>query len=372
MRALTLWTARIVPIVVLLLAASLPAPEAESENGWWRVYFTSPGAPASRKNENSPDAAFRRLVDHSSRSIYGAFYDISDETIAARLADARRRGVDVRIVTERDNANKAPLRALVQAGIPVVTDSGPALMHHKFAVVDGAFVWTGSYNLTPNGARKNDNNAIVIYSRDLAEIFTAEFMEMHRDGVFGNRKEFGAFASFGKKYHARIGTTDINAYFSPDDNIERIILKRLAKAERSVRFMAFSFTSDPLGEELVRLHKKGVDVRGVMEKTGTNGRDSEYIKMKIEGIPVRVASGIGRMHHKVMIIDESVVITGSFNFSRGANTRNDENILIIHNEEIARTYLSEFTRLYAASGGAAPPARHRPRRRKHITHGGAP
>jgi phosphatidylserine/phosphatidylglycerophosphate/cardiolipin synthase-like enzyme len=363
MRARTFRKARIVPLLVLLLAASTPAPEGEAENGGGRGYFPSPGAPAFRKNDNSPDAAFKRLVDHASRSLYGAFYDISDETIAARLVEARRRGVDVRMVTERDNANKAPLRSLVEAGIPVVTDSGPGLMHHKFAVVDGAFVWTGSYNLTLNGARKNDNNAVAIYSPELAEIFTAEFMEMHRDGVFGNRKEFGAFASLAKKYHVRIGTTDINAYFSPDDNIERIILKRLAKAERSVRFMAFSFTSDPLGEELVRLHKKGVDVRGVLERTGTNGKDSEYVKMKIEGIPVKVISGIGRMHHKVMIIDESIVITGSFNFSRGANVRNDENILIIHNEEIARAYLSEFTRLFAANGGAARPARARPRRR---------
>ncbi|HNU91963.1 MAG TPA: phospholipase D-like domain-containing protein [Spirochaetota bacterium] len=357
MRMPTFSIARIAPLAAILLLASSPAPEGNRENGWWRVYFANPGASASRRNDNSPDAAFKRLIGHASRSVYGAFYDISDETIAARLLEAHRRGIDVRIVTERDNAQKAPLRSLVNAGIPVVTDNGPGLMHNKFAVVDGAFVWTGSYNLTLNGAMKNDNNAIAIYSPELAEIFTAEFMEMHRDGVFGNRREFGAFAALTKKYHVRIGNTDVNAYFSPDDNVERIILKRLTKARRSVRFMAFSFTSKPLGEELVRLHKNGLDVGGVMEKTGTNSRDSQFVKFKIEGIPVRIISGIGRMHHKVMIIDESIVITGSFNYSRGANLRNDENILIIHNEEIARVYMEEFTRLYESKGGAAPSGR---------------
>ncbi|MGV7929630.1 MAG: phospholipase D-like domain-containing protein [Spirochaetota bacterium] len=351
------------PLIIVLLAASSPSAEIDPPDGWWRVYFTIPGPAARGTNAStSPDAAFMRLIGHASQSFYGAFYDISDEAIAAELIKAHRRGVDVRIVTERDNAGRPALRALVTAGIPVATDSGPGLMHNKFAIADGAFVWTGSYNLTPNGARKNDNNAIAVYSPDLAEIFTMEFMEMHRDGVYANKKEFAAFGALIKKYHVKIGETDINAYFSPDDDIERILLKRLEKAEKSVRFMAFSFTSDPLGEELIRLHKKGVDVRGVMEKTGTNGKDSEYIKMKIEGVPVKLISGIGRMHHKVMIIDESIVVTGSFNFSRGANVRNDENVLIIHNEGIALAYLKEFDRLYSGDNAAARRIQHGPRR----------
>jgi phosphatidylserine/phosphatidylglycerophosphate/cardiolipin synthase-like enzyme len=243
-------------------------------------------------------------------------------------------------------------------------------MHHKFAVVDGAFVWTGSYNLTPNGARKTTTTP----SRYTPRSWRRYSRRIHGDAPrrrFRQQEGVWRLRRVRQKISRKIGNTDINAYFSPDDNIERIILKRLAKAERSVRFMAFSFTSDPLGEEMVRLHKKGVDVRGVMEKTGTNGKDSEYVKMTIEGIPVKIISGIGRMHHKVMIIDDSVVITGSFNFSRGANARNDENILIIRNEEIARAYSSEFTRLYAADGGAARPARAAPPQEIH-THGGIP
>ncbi|HSV96036.1 MAG TPA: phospholipase D-like domain-containing protein [Spirochaetota bacterium] len=371
MRTSIIRIARIAPLIAVLFAASPPPVENGQRNGWWRVYFTRPGAGA-RKAESSPDAAFMRLITHATQRFYGAFYDISDEVIAAELVKAHRRGVDVRIATERDNAGKTALRSLAEAGIPITTDSGPGLMHHKFAVADGAFVWTGSYNLTLNDARKNDNNAIAIYSAALAQIFTAEFMEMHRDGVYANKKEFGALGALAKKYHVRVGETDINAYFSPDDNIERILLKRLEKSQKSVRFMAFSFTSDPLGEELIRLHKKGVEVRGVMEKTGSNSKDSEYVKMKIEGIPVRIISGPGRMHHKVMIIDESIVVTGSYNFSRGANVRNDENILIIHNEEIARAYSSEFDRLYPPGAPPTRPVRSRPRRRTITSYGGSP
>jgi len=68
--------------------------------------------------------------------------------------------------------------------------------------------------------------------------------------------------------------------------------------------------------------------------------------MKIEGLPVRLDKNKNRMHHKVIIIDKRRVLTGSYNFSKSANKRNDENILMIDNKKIAKEYLKEFYRLY--------------------------
>ena len=68
--------------------------------------------------------------------------------------------------------------------------------------------------------------------------------------------------------------------------------------------------------------------------------------MKEAGIPVIIDTSSGTMHHKVIIIDDETVITGSYNFSKNAETRNSENLLIIKgNKEIARAYLDEFNRL---------------------------
>ena len=83
-----------------------------------------------------------------------------------------------------------------------------------------------------------------------------------------------------------------------------------------------------------------------MERDGSSTKESEYIKMKVEGISVKLDNNRYKMHHKVMIIDESIVVTGSYNFSRGANVRNDENVLIIEDAEIAGMYMKEFNRLY--------------------------
>ena len=106
----------------------------------------------------------------------------------------------MKLVTEGDTHKKrgAAMRQLEEAGIEVVADSRRGLMHNKFAVIDGAILWNGSYNATRNDGWKNNNNALAVRSPELADIYNDEFMEMFRDRVFGNRKEPGPFAELRK------------------------------------------------------------------------------------------------------------------------------------------------------------------------------
>jgi len=327
---------------VLTLFLSLSSAETRS---WWSVYFTTPGRTSAAGRLN-PEEALVRLIAGARNSFYGAFYDIDSEKISMALIEAVRRGVDVRLVTERDNADTKEVARLRKNGIHPVSDNRRGFMHNKFAVIDGNTVWTGSYNITDNGARKNNNNAICIASSDLADIFLKEFSEMHDSGIFGNRKEFMAFPFFQKKYYVKIDDSHINAYFSPEDDIERIIIKRIEKAEASIHFMAFSFTSEGIGEAMIKKFKAGVPVYGLFEKRDTRTKYSEYTKMKLEGLPVKTDRNRYAMHHKVIVIDGYRVITGSYNFSRNASRRNDENVVMIDNREIAESYLKEFQLLY--------------------------
>jgi phosphatidylserine/phosphatidylglycerophosphate/cardiolipin synthase-like enzyme len=313
---------------------------------WWRVYFTSPPGSGKPVSTETPEAALCRAIAGARKCFYGAFYAVSSERVINSLIAANSRGVDVRLVIENDNSRRPQTRRLADAGIPMVPDRNKRLMHNKFAVIDGETVWTGSYNLTENGALKDNNNAIEIRSTDLAKIYLDEFTEMFDKQVFGNRKEYGMFTALTQRYFVRIGDTPINAYFSPENDVERILLNRVRKARHSVHFMAYSFTSNPLGEEMIMLHRKGIIVKGVMEKSGSDSRDSEYVKMKIEGLPVKLDSNRHAMHHKVIIIDEETVITGSYNFSKNASRNNDENVLVIENRDIAAEYMKEFHRLY--------------------------
>jgi len=323
-------------------------PASQEHDAWWNIYFTAPGAGRSGDNGRNPESGLVALIREAKTSVHGAFYEVSAPAVVTALCAARKRGVDVKLVTEGDTYKKrgAVKRQLEDAGIEVVADSRRGLMHDKFAVIDGAILWNGSYNATRNDGWKNNNNALDVRSAELADIYHEEFMEMFRDQIFGNRMEPGPFAELRKRYYVKVGETDINAYFSPEDNIERIIIKRIGKAKKSIHFMAFSFTSDGIGEAMIERSKKGVAVSGIFERRGTRGGYSEYTKMKLEGLQVRLDRNRGAMHHKVIIIDGERVIMGSYNYSRNANRYNDENIMIIDNREIAGRYLAEFKRLW--------------------------
>jgi len=325
--------------LLILLLIFIPLYSFNSEK-WYTLYFTKPGYSSS----NCPRKGFIETIKKAKTSISGAFYDLSDWVIAKELINAKKRGVNINLVSESDNIHRKAIRNLIKAGITVKGDNKKGLMHHKFAIIDKKILWTGSYNLTYNGYKKNNNNAIKIISPELSALYLKEFNEMFYNNTFQNRYEREPLSYF-KRYHVNIRRTKIHVYFSPEDNIEKVMLKKIQKAKKSIYFMAFSFTSNKIGEAMIKKYKNGTTVKGIFESHGTKQRYSEYIKMKLEGLQVRVDKNRYLMHHKVIIIDDKTVILGSYNFSKNANKKNDENILIIKNKNIAVKYLREFNSL---------------------------
>ena len=316
----------------------------QAQGNWWSVYFTSP-----KGNTIALNAAIKAMVsiiDKSQKYIHGAFFDIRSDEITDAFIRAHKRGVKVKLVTDNDYYSRPQVNKIIAAGINVVPDVGKSLMHNKFMIVDGESVWTGSMNITDNCLYKNSNNSIHIRSSQLADIFDNEFYQMYELKLFSNKKTLKPFKNLTNKYYVKIGDTNINAYFAPKNNIEDIIIGRINKAKKSVHFMAFSFTSGPIAEAMIKKHKNGVKVEGIFERRGSGSEHSQYTKMKVEGLAVKVDSSSSSLHHKVIIIDGERLITGSYNFSKNAARRNDENVLMIDNKDICAEYLKEFYRLY--------------------------
>jgi phosphatidylserine/phosphatidylglycerophosphate/cardiolipin synthase-like enzyme len=145
----------------------------------------------------------------------------------------------------------------------------------------------------------------------------------------------------------RADETLIEVYFSPDDGVADRLYEILSDAEESIYFMAFSFTTDEFGEIIREQAENGLTVAGVMEEEQVKSNiGTEYDPFKQAELDVFTDGNEGQMHHKTMIIDGSIVITGSYNFSRSAEIRNDENLVIIYNEKIADFYMQEFQRVY--------------------------
>ncbi|MCX7679478.1 MAG: phospholipase D-like domain-containing protein [Spirochaetes bacterium] len=326
-------------VVYLLFTYGLPFVAIAQDRSAVQIFFN-----ASNKKSSSIESDFIRFIRSAQKSFDGAFYDISSGKVADCLIELHRKGVKVRLVMESDSQYRKAVQKMMQSGIMIVFDTSPGLMHHKFAVVDGDAVWTGSYNPV-SGAASHDNNAVLIRSRQLAARFLEEFNDMYERQLFGRARRGRPFERFGALFPISVDGIRINAFFSPRHRIERIIEDVIHNARSRIHFLAFSFTSNSIADAMIDRIRKGITIEGIMEERGVGSEFSEYMKFRVEGINVLLRRGRGVMHHKVIIIDGRIIVTGSFNFSRGADAINDENILIIESEEIAQKFLAEFYRI---------------------------
>lgn len=327
-----------------LPAAPPPGPAAGS--AWYQVYFTSPKYPdKSADHRGGIDENLATFLRTAKTSIDMAIYQLDSVLVTQALLDAQRRGVRVRVVTDidtlEDKNDSASFLQLDEAGIKVIGGNPNGIMHNKFVVVDGAAVWTGSWNFTENDTYRYNNNAILIQSPELAKNYTATFEKMFDDNRFGASRKPG-----GTSPKLSIGGIPVENYFAPEDKVSSKIAARLLTAKSSIDFMAYSFTDDTLGQAIMERARAGVRVRGVFEKTGSETQYSEYGKMRKSGLDVWQDGNPYLMHHKVFIIDEKLVIFGSYNFSDNADTDNDENLLIVDDAGLAQAFEGEFGRVY--------------------------
>jgi phosphatidylserine/phosphatidylglycerophosphate/cardiolipin synthase-like enzyme len=271
-----------------------------------------------------------------------AAYSLTLWSIRDALIHAHQRGVVVRIVMESDNMDTQEVQRIQEAGIPLIADQRESLMHNKFIVIDRSEVWTGSMNYTTSGAYRDNNNLICIHSTRVAEDFTTEFNEMFEENLFGP-DTFTATPNPA----LTIDGTPVEIYFSPDDGVAAQLLSLLQAAKESIYFMAYSFTANDLGDAIVQKAAEGLTVAGVMDADQINSNQgTEYDAFKQAGLDLRLDGNPGAMHHKVFIIDHTIVVTGSYNFTNSAETRNDENVVIIHNANVASQYMTEFQHVY--------------------------
>ena len=111
--------------------------------------------------------------------------------------------------------------------------------------------------------------------------------------------------------------------------------------------MSFSFTNEEIADALIIRGGGDLDARGIFDSSQSSGKYSQFKRLQEFGIDVKKDSNKYKMHHKVFVIDNETVVTGSFNPTLSADAKNDENLLIIHDKKIADAFLKEFDSLWA-------------------------
>lgn len=307
-----------------------------------------------KKCSNEVCMEFVSLVNNAKDSIDIALYGWTTiPEVKQSLSNALSRGVKIRIVydtktkgenyypdTEELVKNFTLTRSDKIDGNSLLTN---ALMHNKFAIFDGEKVFTGSMNFSETGfSGFNQNSIVIINSKSVAQIYKNEFEQMF-SGKFHTLKT--------KTKNQNIILSDgtkITIFFSPQDKgITNTVIPLVNSAKNEIYIPAFLITHKGLTNALLNAHKRGVTVRLIIDATNTNTRNSTLTTLRANGISVKVENYAGKMHSKVIIIDEKYVITGSTNFSNSGENKNDENMIIIENQKIAKFYADFFEYLWS-------------------------
>ncbi|TXH38763.1 MAG: phospholipase D family protein [Rhodospirillaceae bacterium] len=144
-------------------------------------------------------------------------------------------------------------------------------------------------------------------------------------------------------------TQAITPCFTPGGACTQLIVNAISSAKHDIRVQAYSFTSAPIAKALADAHRRGVDVKVILDKSQATAKYTGATYLQNAGVPVAIDYKVAIAHNKVMVIDGSTVITGSFNFTKAAQERNAENLLVIRDAELARQYLANWQSRAAVS-----------------------
>lgn len=132
---------------------------------------------------------------------------------------------------------------------------------------------------------------------------------------------------------------DLQTCFTPGARCAQMLISAITKAKKTIDVQAYSFTSKSIATALVEAQKRGVKVTVVLDAGSAKGTSAQTQTLKDGGVTVLLDSEHAIAHNKVMVMDDAVTVTGSYNFTASAENKNAENLNIIYDESTAKAYL---------------------------------
>jgi cardiolipin hydrolase len=141
-----------------------------------------------------------------------------------------------------------------------------------------------------------------------------------------------------------------SAYFSPGEDCLHRIRRLVGEAQRSLDICVFTITDNRIVRKLVDAHERGITIRIISDDRKSEDLGSDMEELGKLGIPCRYDRTKAHMHHKFAVADTSLVLTGSYNWTRSASTENNENIVVSNNVKLVGSFGREFDRMWKSLG----------------------
>ena len=343
--------------------------------GWMKAYFTSnvdvsfASGPSAISLGTKVEDTLIAYINRAGYTIDMAMYNFTLDRIPYALNQAVQRGVKVRIVYNSNTSNTSMqwVPSIPKLASPDGSDYG--IMHNKFFVFDAgssnpadAIVWTGSTNMTGQQLSSDANNVIIINDQSLAKAYTLEFEEMWGSQDMtpsAANARFGPYKKDNTPHQFIIGGKDVESYFSPSDGVNDRIIESIGSASSNVDAAVFIITRTDIANAIQDRVNAGVEVNMIIDSE-SDLTNYPAVANVLHGLGTHFTSDkytSGLEHNKYVLIDrkdassDPQVLTGSHNWSTSADTRNDENTLVIHDAGLVNLYFQEFASRFMRNGG---------------------
>ena len=336
----------------------IPVQEMSDDFGKIKIFYTDFTTKLTQDNSCSTALCKELLtrINQAQTSIDIAVYGYrSIPEIETALQAAISRGVKVRLVYDLDKKGESiyedttTLASLIPHSVSDYTSQQGIkssytniIMHNKFYIFDDSAVITGSANLSPSDMSGfNTNSAVAVDSSQIAGIYKKEFEQMFNNKFHTQKSPIGGGDNI------KIGTSIVSVYFSPQDKITvNYILPLIRSAKKYIYIPAFLITDKWMADELVAAKKRNVDVKIILDALNAHSKYSQIKYLRSNDIEVKAENYAGKLHSKMIIIDDETTVLGSMNFSKSGQNYNDENVLIIKDNAITAAYRKFFEYLW--------------------------
>ncbi len=292
----------------------------------------------------------KQEIDNAQNSIDFAVYGINNQPqILNSLINAQKRGVKIRRVYDysdkkyyEDNDKLDKIIKTFKTDELYDKTNEAALMHNKYFIFDNTKVFTGSSNISSTDLSGfNSNYTVLINSKAVANAYKQDFEQMY-NGIFHKSKKSSKCGFIQINPNIRI-----KPLFSPQDNIiNSEIIPLINNARKYIYMPVFFITNKKIEEALILAHSRNVEIKVINDATNSHTKYTVHKNLRKAGIKVKTENYAGKMHSKVMIIDNKYSVIGSMNFTKSGNSKNDENVLIIESEDTAKFMRSTFMYLW--------------------------
>ena len=327
--------------------------------------FTFEGAPeVAFSGRDDIAALLEGAIRASTSTVEIAVYGFTLPGVAQAIADAKERGVKVRVICNESHLFAArvseQLQLLIDKGVDIRALRGVGrfgIMHNKLGIYDGRLVSAGSFNWAVTANEANSENAVFLRDARAVAGYRNYF-----DWMWGFARPVSAGPGEPVKDYGpppEDGTRSLNfngmllpAYsFSPGGRSEANITAAMNFAREKADIAVFSFYSADIAQAVVNAWQRGVKVRVLVDRVQASQSDVGVLLVK-NGVPFKWSQGFagkGVMHNKFAVLDSRLVLTGSFNWSVNAQDNNFENVYYTDAPSMAAAFGEQFERLYAAA-----------------------